>query len=346
MKSLVAARWAFLIVVGAAPTALGAPTPLELSHARQLFAEATALEAKGEYAPAVPKLEAALLVKETPGLRYHLAYCQEQLGALVAALGNYERAAELIRNGAPAADVEKLLPAATRRLDSRLARLELSIPAGVQAGAELDGEELPLSAAVTTVKLAPGPHRLRVRSPGHADFNADLTFSSGEHRLVKVFFDSPAESAAVLAAVPAAESETTPTPVANERGGNGGRTVVLLGEAALALTGLGVGIGFSIARGNASDRIEQAQSAVDQASSAGTSSCGTSPTPAACADLDQALDDHARASTMASVGFIGAGVAAGALALTWALWPSSPKAVSLTLHPQAAGVGLLAGGAF
>lgn len=312
------------------------PGPAELAEARSLFADATALEARGDYRAAAKKLERALALKETPGLRYHLAHCEEQLGALVAAGNDYDRAAELIRAGAPAPDVEPLLPLAADRLASRVARLEIVVPAGAGASAELDGVALPASAFGAPVKVDPGAHRLLVRSPGQADFRADLSFASGERRTIKVF---------VEATPPPRDS--SPAPVApppshrSDRSGLGGREVVLLSEAALALTGLGLGVGFLVARGNAAERVGRAQSAVD-ATSPGTNGCGAQPAPAACTDLEQALDDHSRASTLATASFVGAGVAASALVMTWALWPSSSRATSLVLHPRAAGIELTA----
>lgn len=334
-----AAACVFLLVSGHAVPLLAEPTSAALSEARALFAEATSLEAAGDHVGAAAKLTSALAIKETPGLRYHLAHCEEQSGALVAALGNYARAAELIQAGASAPDVEPLLPLAARRLDSRVARLEIVVPVDAQASAELDGTELPASSIGAAVKVDPGPHRLRVRSPGQADFSADLTLSSGERRTIKVFF------AKAAAPVPTAPQAAPKAPPPAAQSALGGRGVVLLSEAALTLTGLGFGVGFLVARANAAERVQQAQSAVD-AQAPGTSGCGAEPAPAACTDLDQALDDHAQASKLATVSFVGAGVAASALVVTWALWPSSPRAVSLAVHPSAAGVELAATGAF
>src|SRR3954470_2756065 len=114
-----------LAVAWSSPLAAKEVSSAELATARRLFAEATALEASSDWNAAVGKLKSAVAIKETPGLRYHLAHCEEQLGALVAASFDYERAAELIRDGAPAPDVEPLLPLAQRRLDSRVAKLDI-----------------------------------------------------------------------------------------------------------------------------------------------------------------------------------------------------------------------------
>lgn len=331
------AGYAFLVVSTGSPAVSAEPTAAELSEARTLFAEATALEGNGDYAAAARKLERAVDIKETPGLRYHLAHCEEQLGSLVAATANYERAAELIQGGAAAPDVEPLLPLAARRLDSRVARLEIVVPPDRPASAELDSVVLPPSSLGAAVKVDPGAHRLIVRSPGQTDFIADLTLATGERRTLKVFFANTPPP-------PAPAAESPPTTRSSDGSGFGGREAVLLGEAALTLTGLGLGVGFLVARGNAADRVEHAQAAVDQ-EAPGPSGCGGMPAPAACTELQRALDDHERASTIATASFIGAGVAASALVLTWTLWPS-PRAVSFAAHPSMAGVTVAASGAF
>jgi tetratricopeptide (TPR) repeat protein len=344
VKGYIPAWGAFLWSTTLTVAARSEPPPAELAEARSLFAQAANLEAAGDYPAAAAKLEAVLAIKETPGLRYHLAHCQEQVGALVAAGTNYERAAELIQHGAPAPDVEPLLPLAARRLESRVSRLELVVPRGVNASAELDGRALPESAFTAALKVDPGPHRVLVRSPGHADFKADLSFSSGEHRTVRVLFDSRggSVSSSALAPVP------TPLEPPVSNGGVhrfGGREVVLLSEAALTLTGLGLGIGFTLMKTDAADRVASAQTAVDPPASTANRGCAGTPVPA-CAELQRALDDHQRASTIATASFVGAGVAATALALTWALWPGSSTTASLAVRPQAVGFELRAGGTF
>lgn len=332
---------AFLLV-STAVLPLGAePAPTELAEARSLFGQAVVLEGEGDYPAAAAKLELALAIKETPGLRYHLAHCQEQSGALVAAGTNYERASELIRRGAAAPDVEPLLPVAAHRLESRLAKLSLVLPARVDASVEVDGQAVGPAALGAPIDLDPGPHRVLVRSPGHADFRADLSFSSGEHRTVRVLFDSSGESPAVAPhASPPARTDHRPKSPASSIDG---RKLVLASEAVVTLVGLGLGVGFLAVRSNAADGAETAERDLDSLS--GSSGCASAPVPA-CEELRRAIEEHQRATTVATASFIGAGVAAGALALTWALWPASSTTASLALRPQTAGIELRAGGAF
>lgn len=328
-----------------APRLRAEPPPETLAAARSLFGQAVALEMASDFRGAAAKLESALALKETPGLRYHLAHCQEQDGALLAAAANYERASELMRGGAEAPDVAPLLAGATRRVEARLAKLELVLPPDVNASAEVDGRPLPARALEAPIALDPGPHRVLVRSRGHADFRADLSFTSGEHRTVRVLFDSAGASAVAPASVPA---PTVPAPRTAPPSVHAGtldeRKIVLASEAVITLLGVGLGAGFMAVRSNAADRAEAAQAALEEPA-AGPAGCTSAPV-AACAELRSALDEHQRATTIATASFIGAGVAAGALALTWALWPTSPATPTLALRPQAAGLELRAGGAF
>jgi tetratricopeptide (TPR) repeat protein len=107
-----------LVPVLRAPSAAAAtePTPSELSVARRLFDEGRAAEDAGHWREAADKFRKATAIKDTPGMRFHLAKCEEQQGAFVEALVEFDRARELIDSGMKAADVEKLLADARERV--------------------------------------------------------------------------------------------------------------------------------------------------------------------------------------------------------------------------------------
>ena len=94
-------------------------------RARRLFEEAAELESKREWSAATAKLEEALGIVETPGLRYHLAYCQEEQGLMVEALANYERAQQMIAGGTKAPDVAELLAPKRDALWARIPKLRI-----------------------------------------------------------------------------------------------------------------------------------------------------------------------------------------------------------------------------
>jgi hypothetical protein len=314
-------------------------SPAEVALARELFADATLLEARADWLAATAKLKRAILLKETPGLYYHLAHCEEQLGALVAASQDYGRASELIRSGAVAPDVEPLLPLAERRIASRVAKLELVVPAGLVAVAELDGRELPPSALGASIPVDPGAHHVVLRAQGRPDFQADLALSSGEHRTLKVFFGADRQPVPPSGGPPSPQPvmkriEPAPDARRDERSWFGAREGVMMGEAALALAGVGVGVGYAVARRGATEDVRRAQHQVDVSAPGDLGACSTSAPVPACAALARAIDDHQRAVILETAGFLAAGVAGAAFALTWTLWPSAPSTVAVQVGPH------------
>ena len=64
-----------------------------LKKARESFGQALALQTAGDWAGALALLKDVAAVKSTPQVRFNMALCEENLGKLVAALGDYELAA-------------------------------------------------------------------------------------------------------------------------------------------------------------------------------------------------------------------------------------------------------------
>ncbi len=340
VKSLLRLVGMLLFGLWASPVSAKEPSAAELATARRLFAEATALEASSDWKAAAGKLKNALAIKETPGLRYHLAHCEEQLGALVAASSDYDRTAELIRSGAPAPDVEPLLPLARRRIDSRVAKLDIVVPPGKSALAEVDGRSLPATTLGTSLRLDPGSHRVVVRAKDEADYRAELTLGTGEHRTLKVFFREGADAKAAQAPPDAAlvtggpggpGGSGPPAPVHNDHG-SALRTGVLIGEAALTLAGLGVGIGYALARDDASAAVAQAEAAIP-----------SEDTRKNVATANEHFDQVVRRER---IGFITAGASAGLMVATWVFWPASPERPAVAVRPSPGGALLFARGAF
>ena len=320
-------------------------TPAEIAVARRLFREASKLEKAKHWADAAKKLHGALDIKETPGLRYHLAYCEENMGQLVQALVDYDRAAEMISDGVKAPDVAARLDAARTALKKRVPMLTVTIPADVPgARLSVDGHTMAPAVAGQPIPLEPGQHNLQVTAHSYKPFHANVTLAEGERKTLPVELAKP-EPAPATPAAPA------PRPTADT--GTQGRafplrTVVLIGEGAVTFAGLGVGIGFTVARGNASSRADDAQAAIDRKTgNPGDPSACTNASPdvqTSCDNLTSALSDKDNDGKLATVGFIGAGVGAAATIATWLLWKPAARqhALAVTMQPVAGG-GLLGG---
>src|SRR5450432_4462547 len=65
----------------------------EIKLAREQFGQALSLQTGGDWAGALALLKEVAAVKPTPEVRFNIAVCEERLGRLVAALGDYELAA-------------------------------------------------------------------------------------------------------------------------------------------------------------------------------------------------------------------------------------------------------------
>ncbi|MES1185737.1 MAG: hypothetical protein ABUL60_18135 [Myxococcales bacterium] len=326
---------------GAAPE----PTPSELSVARRLFDEGRAAEDAGRWREAADKFRKATTIKDTPGMRFHLARCEEEQGAFVEALVEYDRARELIDSGIRAADVEKLLADARERVRAKVALLTVRLPSGIEnVSVELDGKALSGSVLGVPMPINPGVHRVSAVAVGRTPFAQELALGTGEVRQLPV--ELPVATTVPPAApAPAATSSTVAhrSDAALDDGAVPTRTIALVGEASLFAVGLGTGIVFSIAKSKATDRYDAANKLVLMSTPGGDpdgKAC-TKPLPG-CGELDQAQKDHDRAAVFAAGGFIAAGVSAAAFGLTYWLWPRGPALpeVQASLAPGRAGVSI------
>jgi hypothetical protein len=332
------------------PVAAAEPTPTELAVARRLFKEATELEAQGRWEDASVKLREAIRIKDTPGLRYHLAHCEESLGLLVEALLDYDRARDLIAAGARAADVESLLPEAQRALARRVPSIVIVSPPGVTGvSAAIDGQGVAPSVIGRPAPVNPGTHRVSVSAPGYEDFVADVTVTEGERRvlgvkLAKKSTESPAPKAR------AKKHAASPRPRSESSSGVSTRTYVLVGEVAVMAASLAVGVTFVIAGSRADDRVDRANNRVDRqaALSEVPASCDNAAGDVldACRDLSEAYHDRNRYQLLSTAGFVGAGVSAVATLATYLLWRERPAPVAISGGAQPGSVWLGAATSF
>ncbi len=113
-----------------------------------------------------------------------------------------------------------------------------------------------------------------------------------------------------------------------------GKTVALIAGGALTAVGLGVGIGFTVAKSGAQDDADKLRE--DSIAQVGKNGCATQPDTQVCTDLRNANDKVDKDGTLATVGFISAGVFAAGTVATYFLWPEESKAEgkAVRLVPQ------------
>jgi hypothetical protein len=309
--------------------AFAEPSAQDIANARQAFESAAVLEADQQWVEAAEKLRQALAVKDTPGLRFHLAHCEAEQGLLVEAAADYDRASELLREGAKAPDVQKLLIPASAELNRRIPHLKVEIPSDVVSPfAELDGKVVAPS-ELSHQALNPGAHQLKLSARGRSPFERSFTLKEAEEVAIRAelpearsTLSGPALGPnAPARAADAAPSRERPNPSAHR---SSAKLYWLVGESVVTVAGLALGVGYAVASASAHDRVQAAQSRIDAAAPDNPGACSApGMLSQACADLHSAIDDHDRDGTLSTIGFVAGGVGAAALVTTWLLYPHS-----------------------
>jgi hypothetical protein len=140
------------------------PSKADLDRARTLFQEGVALAAANNCAAALVKYKAVAQVKMTAQVAFNTAECEERLGKLVSALGNYRVAASQAQGDKRAAAVLKEVPNRIDALEARIPKLTVSRGRGAEAASiSLDGTEVGASQLGSPVPVDPGPHIVTAR---------------------------------------------------------------------------------------------------------------------------------------------------------------------------------------
>jgi hypothetical protein len=306
------------------------PTKTEIAVARGHFDDAVRAENEGRWRDAVDHLEKAIAIKETAGLRYHLGFAKENMGSLVDAMIEYQRAAGLVHSGVTAEEIERFIVPKLDEIKKRVPRLTVQIPPDIRdAELRIDGVPVKRELLGTPLPLNPGAHALVVFAPGRRPFHVQV--SLGEGTAVSQAAELVPEATNPVGSVPAGAGAASGRLASDAHtvGAKGGsdtaRTWTLITEGALAAAGLAVGVGYLVASNAAQRQLDEAQSRIDIVGG----SCRT-PTPNIQGDCTTlATEDPTRDRNAAIGGFIAAGVGAAALGATLLVWkPSNGTALS------------------
>jgi tetratricopeptide (TPR) repeat protein len=252
-RALVRGALALSILCGqaAAPSVARAQTADELDKARSRFRDGLSLEAAGNFAGALTKFQEVGRVKLTPQVRFHMGRCQEQLGRLNEALGEYRLAEhEASQQGLPD------LPAisqARQGLEGRVPKLTIRRGRGTEmARIEVDGVELGDAQIGKPFGIDPGPHTVIAKLPGNKLFQKSAIVKESESS--EIVLDAPAE----LEAAPVADKASTELPESPEADTAGARksSVVPWIVGGVGVAGLAAAGGFYILRAGAKSDLD------------------------------------------------------------------------------------------
>ena len=330
--------WIVALILGTSPLAAD-PISTEIVLARALFAEARAAEEAKDWALAASKLREAIAIKETGGLRFHLAYCEEQQGHLVEALVDYERSDDLTAGSNE--EFRAQLPAKRESLRRRIPTVTLLVPpAPTNVTLTVDGHAMPAAVLGKPIPLNPGRHTLVVSAPDHAAFTTQVSLNETDAVVANAFLSPLPKRPVVSTLKPSSLPTVTPSqPIPDVSTGSGlpTRTYVLIGEAAVALGAVGVGIGYTLRASSEEERAELLKQRLQS-----PSACSGQPENAQlCADLQRVASDGKSAHLIARIGFIAAGAAAASFVGTLILWrPPAKVAIIPSFAPGAAELSL------
>jgi len=337
----VAMAWMTAAMLGT--TSLSAdPLPTEIVLARRLFAEARTAEEAKDWASAAAKLREAIAIKDTAGLRFHLAYCEEQQGLLVEALVDYERSEDLATGNE---EFRAQLPAKLESLHRRIPTVTLLVPPEPKNPTlSVDGHPLPASLQGKPIPLNPGRHKLVLSAPDYRAFTTELSLNETDAVVANAVMQPiPKQKPVSPLAMGPIVTVAPPPPDHADRTGLSARTYVLIGEAAVGLGALALGIGYTFAAASQDQRKEQAYDQLEflypfpARPDAGCNNDNRAQNAKLCADLDDSVESARNDRWIARTAFIGAGVAAAGFVGTLILWRGPVKAAIIpTIGPDTA----------
>ena len=171
--------------------------PADVEKARELFREGVALMAAENYAAALAKFKEVGRSRMSAQVAFNIAECEEKLGKVVAALGNYRLAlAKAEEAGPSAAAVTENAPGRIAALEARVAKLTIirkEAKPNPAAKIELDGVELAAAQLGTPIPADPGKRTLRVVTGGRALLTRTVELTNGQALTVTVEVPAPAE---------------------------------------------------------------------------------------------------------------------------------------------------------
>ncbi len=227
-----------LALAAASPSAHADPTPSTIQAARDLFAKAEIDEDAGRWAEALDKLRRAASVKVTPGIRFHIALCEEKLNQLVAALADYV-AADQAAHEQNNKEVIDAVAEPLRSLRIRVPTLTIDVPAattlnGVQV--ELDGKEIAAGLYGVAMPVEPGTHHVQALATGKRPYATDVQLNEREAQTTTIkWVDAPA------VVHPSEPLVQTPPPVVAADSSGPKLGAIISTVSAVAALGFGIG---------------------------------------------------------------------------------------------------------
>ena len=236
--SALASRWrCSRYTAGAALSAylLLAPSPARADAltAEALFQSGREAMEKGDARTACERFQESYRLDPTAGTALNLGNCRERLGQLASAWQRYEEAVQKLPNGDRRSALARSRAA---ELSPRIPHLTLITPPGASDFVVIrDDDQLGSASLDLALPVDPGPHVVRVRAPGHADWSRDIALSEGQALTLELELGPALESDAPRSSAPTPKSApATPASAARGSASTAGWVFAGIGAAGLA----------------------------------------------------------------------------------------------------------------
>jgi hypothetical protein len=288
--------------------------------ATELFKQGREAMARGEYVAACQKFTDSAQLDLKVGTLLNLAECEEHLGKVASARHHLQRALDLAR--AQNDDRADLAKARLATIDKRVPRLTITLATKV-AGTRVkrDGVELGAGSLGAPLPVEPGEHVVTVSAPAHEDRTFNVMVAEGAQQTLSVDVgpNAPTDGTSAPPAIEPQEAE----------GGSSRRTIGwVVGGVGVAAVGAGTVFAL-IAMG-------------DNAKSSPHCDAANVCDPTG----KTARDDARAAGDIATVFFIGGGVAIAAGAVLILTAPKERKSARIVPNVSPYGAGLTLRGTF
>lgn len=315
-RPLVAATLALSVATSVVPlAAIAAPkagvSDEDRKKAIQLFKEGQAFQEQAKWDEALAKFEDVGKIVMTPGTRFNIALCKENLGRFLEALDDYV-AAERDAKAEKKAEIEKKSRDSAEALKGRIPKLVLKVPDVEGVTVTLDGK--PIDPANPELSVDPGKHKIEASADKRVPFSTEVTVAEKETKDVAIRLpEQPKDE----------PPEPTPEPPKEEPKKKSPTVAYIVGAAGLASL-IGAGIFYGLRAGKKSDLEGSAM--CDQ----GSLRCAP--------EMQDTIDAGKRYTTLGNVFLIVGVVGLGTGIVLWATSPKSvvaaaPKSVEPTAEP-------------
>ena len=178
--------------------------------ARELAVSGADAFDKQDFATALDRFQRAESLYKVPSISVMVARCLARVGYVVEAVDKYEETLRVPLDAAAPEAFQRAVADATTEVEavrSRVARLELRLPADAPPGSRVMLDDRPVPPALLGIPkpVNPGTHHLSARAPGRVPYAADVTLPEGGRQTVEISLEtapSRAPSAPVAEGAP------------------------------------------------------------------------------------------------------------------------------------------------